>query len=265
MHPVSSATFCNKCHKCHKKFVYFLKHIVEFVPVRLHVKSHLALGGVKNVSLNLTISNVGDDAYDTNIYFNFSREVFYINFWQKVSCGSWSICICLFSLTQSVYFRHLIDCCFAAVKYKWSRSWNDTQNHIFCIRISWISLISHCDVRFLKESLFKTTDYMSGAQSKQWSIQKDRLAREQINLKLCLSCVGCPAHGRIKNIGDEQQLFLSQGAAPLAELSCASLIHWRQTHLVRNVWAMFMRTNHNTHTSYSIKFVLHTVQIKLFT
>uniref|UniRef100_A0A667XTQ3 Integrin, alpha 9 n=1 Tax=Myripristis murdjan TaxID=586833 RepID=A0A667XTQ3_9TELE len=52
---------------------------------------HLALGGVKNVSLNLTISNAGDDAYDTNIYFNFSREVFYINFWQKeekgISCG----------------------------------------------------------------------------------------------------------------------------------------------------------------------------------
>lgn len=44
----------------------------------------MALGGVKNVSLNLTISNTGDDAYDTNIYFNFSREVFYINFWQKV-------------------------------------------------------------------------------------------------------------------------------------------------------------------------------------
>ncbi|XP_053188567.1 integrin alpha-9 [Scomber japonicus] len=57
----------------------------------LHSKPHLALGGVKNVSLNLTISNTGDDAYDTNIYFNFSREVFYINFWQKeekgISCG----------------------------------------------------------------------------------------------------------------------------------------------------------------------------------
>ncbi|XP_068597010.1 integrin alpha-9 [Brachionichthys hirsutus] len=54
-------------------------------------RPHLALGGVKNVSLNLTISNSGDDAYDTNIYFNFSREVFYINFWQKeekgISCG----------------------------------------------------------------------------------------------------------------------------------------------------------------------------------
>lgn len=53
----------------------------------LHTISHLALGGVKNVSLNLTISNAGDDAYDTNIYFNFSREVFYINFWQKEEKG----------------------------------------------------------------------------------------------------------------------------------------------------------------------------------
>uniref|UniRef100_A0A8D3D1T8 Integrin, alpha 9 n=1 Tax=Scophthalmus maximus TaxID=52904 RepID=A0A8D3D1T8_SCOMX len=50
-------------------------------------KPHLALGGVRNVSLNLTISNAGDDAYDTNIYFNFSREVFYINFWQKEEKG----------------------------------------------------------------------------------------------------------------------------------------------------------------------------------
>uniref|UniRef100_A0A3Q2QD12 Integrin, alpha 9 n=1 Tax=Fundulus heteroclitus TaxID=8078 RepID=A0A3Q2QD12_FUNHE len=64
--------------------------------LRLHGKlllsgPHLALGGVRNVSLNVTISNTGDDAYDTNIYFNFSREVFYINFWQKedkgISCG----------------------------------------------------------------------------------------------------------------------------------------------------------------------------------
>ncbi|XP_035982389.1 integrin alpha-9 [Fundulus heteroclitus] len=57
----------------------------------LHIRPHLALGGVRNVSLNVTISNTGDDAYDTNIYFNFSREVFYINFWQKedkgISCG----------------------------------------------------------------------------------------------------------------------------------------------------------------------------------
>uniref|UniRef100_A0A671KCG9 Integrin alpha-9-like n=1 Tax=Sinocyclocheilus anshuiensis TaxID=1608454 RepID=A0A671KCG9_9TELE len=57
--------------------------------LRLHGKlllsgSHLALGGVRNVSLNLTISNAGDDAYDTNIYFNFSREVHYINFLQRV-------------------------------------------------------------------------------------------------------------------------------------------------------------------------------------
>ncbi|KAK7902184.1 hypothetical protein WMY93_018953 [Mugilogobius chulae] len=52
-----------------------------------HIRPHLALGGVKNISLNLTIANMGDDAYDTNIYFNFSREVFYINFWQKEEKG----------------------------------------------------------------------------------------------------------------------------------------------------------------------------------
>nr|XP_057914149.1 integrin alpha-9 [Doryrhamphus excisus] len=53
----------------------------------VHSKPHLALGGIRNVSLNLTISNAGDDAYDTNIYLNFSREVFYINFWQKEEKG----------------------------------------------------------------------------------------------------------------------------------------------------------------------------------
>ncbi|KAL6487644.1 hypothetical protein MHYP_G00042700 [Metynnis hypsauchen] len=52
-----------------------------------HVRPHLALGGVKNVSLNLTISNAGDDAYDTNIYLNFSREVHYINFLQREEKG----------------------------------------------------------------------------------------------------------------------------------------------------------------------------------
>ncbi|XP_041920787.1 integrin alpha-9 [Alosa sapidissima] len=52
-----------------------------------HVRSHLALGGVRNVSLNLTISNAGDDAYDTNIFLNFSREVHYINFWQREEKG----------------------------------------------------------------------------------------------------------------------------------------------------------------------------------
>ncbi|XP_019725906.1 integrin alpha-9 [Hippocampus comes] len=52
-----------------------------------HSRPHLALGGVRNVSLNLTISNAGDDAYDTNVYLNFSREVFYINFWQKEEKG----------------------------------------------------------------------------------------------------------------------------------------------------------------------------------
>uniref|UniRef100_A0A3P8ZZS5 Integrin alpha-2 domain-containing protein n=1 Tax=Esox lucius TaxID=8010 RepID=A0A3P8ZZS5_ESOLU len=54
--------------------------------LRLH--GHIAsLGGVRNVSLNVTISNTGDDAYDTNIYFNFSKEVFYINYWQKEEKG----------------------------------------------------------------------------------------------------------------------------------------------------------------------------------
>ncbi|XP_062318876.1 integrin alpha-9 [Osmerus eperlanus] len=53
----------------------------------LHSKPYLALGGVRNVSLNLTISNAGDDAYDTNIYLNFSSEVFYINYWQKEEKG----------------------------------------------------------------------------------------------------------------------------------------------------------------------------------
>lgn len=62
-------------------------HCLFNVPIRLHSKPHLALGGVKNVSMNLTISNAGDDAYDTNIYFHFSREVSYINFWQKVCCS----------------------------------------------------------------------------------------------------------------------------------------------------------------------------------
>uniref|UniRef100_A0A4W4H461 Integrin alpha-2 domain-containing protein n=1 Tax=Electrophorus electricus TaxID=8005 RepID=A0A4W4H461_ELEEL len=60
--------------------------------LRLHGKlllsgTHLALGGVKNVSLNITISNAGDDAYDTNIYLNFSREVHYINFLQMEEKG----------------------------------------------------------------------------------------------------------------------------------------------------------------------------------
>ncbi|KAI5108599.1 integrin alpha-9 [Silurus meridionalis] len=52
-----------------------------------HVRPHLALGGVKNVSLNITIINSGDDAYDTNIYINFSREVHYINFLQREEKG----------------------------------------------------------------------------------------------------------------------------------------------------------------------------------
>ncbi|XP_028606856.2 integrin alpha-9 [Podarcis muralis] len=48
---------------------------------------YLALGAVKNVSLNITISNIGDDAYDTNVAFNFSRELFFIKMWQKDEMG----------------------------------------------------------------------------------------------------------------------------------------------------------------------------------
>eukprot|EP00073_Rattus_norvegicus_P038111 XP_008764934.2 PREDICTED: integrin alpha-9 [Rattus norvegicus] len=46
--------------------------------------THLALGAVKNISLNISISNLGDDAYDANVSFNVSRELFFINMWQKV-------------------------------------------------------------------------------------------------------------------------------------------------------------------------------------
>ncbi len=63
-----------------------VSHVFWFLSFsRRYISSHLALGGVRNVSLNLTISNAGDDAYDTNIYFNFSKEVHYINFLQRVS------------------------------------------------------------------------------------------------------------------------------------------------------------------------------------
>ncbi|GAB5576971.1 integrin alpha-9 isoform X4 [Prionailurus iriomotensis] len=44
---------------------------------------YLALGAVKNISLNISISNLGDDAYDANVSFNVSRELFFINMWQK--------------------------------------------------------------------------------------------------------------------------------------------------------------------------------------
>ncbi|TFK07924.1 Integrin alpha-9 [Platysternon megacephalum] len=48
---------------------------------------YLALGAVKNISLNISISNIGDDAYDTNVFFNFSRELFFIKMWQKEELG----------------------------------------------------------------------------------------------------------------------------------------------------------------------------------
>uniref|UniRef100_A0A8D0HE68 Integrin subunit alpha 9 n=1 Tax=Sphenodon punctatus TaxID=8508 RepID=A0A8D0HE68_SPHPU len=48
---------------------------------------YLALGAVKNISLNISITNIGDDAYDTNVFFNFSRELFFIKMWQKEEMG----------------------------------------------------------------------------------------------------------------------------------------------------------------------------------
>ncbi|KAI1894239.1 hypothetical protein AGOR_G00113770 [Albula goreensis] len=53
----------------------------------VHTRPYLALGGVKNISLNLSIFNAGDDAYDTNIFFNFSRELYFIKVWQKEEKG----------------------------------------------------------------------------------------------------------------------------------------------------------------------------------
>ncbi|MBN3300839.1 ITA9 protein, partial [Amia calva] len=73
----------------------------------VHSRPHLALGGVKNISLNLSISNAGDDAYDTNIYFNFSKELYFIKMWQKVMASGWggypwiddnSVMICFLSI-----------------------------------------------------------------------------------------------------------------------------------------------------------------------
>lgn len=48
---------------------------------------YLALGAVKNISLNITISNKGDDAYDTNVFFNFSKELYFIKMWQEEEQG----------------------------------------------------------------------------------------------------------------------------------------------------------------------------------
>ncbi|NWR22346.1 ITA9 protein, partial [Emberiza fucata] len=49
--------------------------------------AYLALGAVRNISLNIFISNTGDDAYDTNVFFNFSGELFFIKMWQKEELG----------------------------------------------------------------------------------------------------------------------------------------------------------------------------------
>ncbi|KAJ8353614.1 hypothetical protein SKAU_G00211810 [Synaphobranchus kaupii] len=53
----------------------------------VHRQPYLALGGVKNISVNISIFNAGDDAYDTNIIFNFSRELYFIKMWQKEEKG----------------------------------------------------------------------------------------------------------------------------------------------------------------------------------
>ncbi|XP_069469311.1 integrin alpha-9 [Ambystoma mexicanum] len=50
--------------------------------------NYLALGAVKNISVNISISNVGDDAYDTNVFFNFSSELFFIKMWQREELGT---------------------------------------------------------------------------------------------------------------------------------------------------------------------------------
>ncbi|KAM4821467.1 integrin alpha-9 [Thomomys bottae] len=49
---------------------------------------YLALGAVKNISVNISISNLGDDAYDANVSFNVSRELFFINMWQREAAGT---------------------------------------------------------------------------------------------------------------------------------------------------------------------------------
>ncbi|XP_043920945.1 integrin alpha-9 isoform X2 [Protopterus annectens] len=48
---------------------------------------YLALGEVKNVSLNIIISNLGDDAYDASVSFNFSKQLFFIKVWQNEEKG----------------------------------------------------------------------------------------------------------------------------------------------------------------------------------
>ncbi|XP_067888385.1 integrin alpha-9 isoform X2 [Heterodontus francisci] len=52
-------------------------------------KAFLALGAVKNISVNVTIRNAGDDAYDTNVYLNFTQELFFIKMWQKEEKGTY--------------------------------------------------------------------------------------------------------------------------------------------------------------------------------
>ncbi|KAJ1199757.1 hypothetical protein NDU88_003590 [Pleurodeles waltl] len=51
-------------------------------------RSYLALGAVENISVNISVCNLGDDAYDTNVAFNFSSELFFIKMWQREEKGT---------------------------------------------------------------------------------------------------------------------------------------------------------------------------------
>uniref|UniRef100_A0A5F8HEF6 Integrin subunit alpha 9 n=1 Tax=Monodelphis domestica TaxID=13616 RepID=A0A5F8HEF6_MONDO len=71
-------------------FSQCLIDILLISPLPKHIDAdtpYLALGAVKNLSLNISISNLGDDAYDANVSFNVSRELFFINMWQKEEMG----------------------------------------------------------------------------------------------------------------------------------------------------------------------------------
>ncbi len=89
------------------------------------------------------------------------------------------------------------------------------------------------------------------SQSKQRSMQKGRPARRRINLKPCLSRVGCPADERMKRRSRRGPAAATtavpyHGSTPLDDLSYASLTHSRQTHCVTNIWAVCVRMKEKT-------------------
>ncbi len=94
---------------------------------------------------------------------------------------------------------------------------------------------------------------MSGVQSKQWSVQKGDSPSDDMTKSRRASAAGATAATAVP----------SHRSAPLADLSYTSLTHSRQTRHVNNIWAVCMRTNQNTHTSYFHKLDLCTVQIAL--